>query len=100
MTYRQKENEFKPSKPCGEHQIREQVSLHVSSQTGGGIVVENPPTNTGEARDVDSMSWSGRSPEIENGNPPQYSCLENFMDRGAWWATLHEVTKSLTQLSR
>ena len=43
--------------------------------------------------------WFGRSPGGENGNPPQYPCLENFMDRGLWWATFHGVTKSLTQLS-
>ena len=86
MTYRQKENEFKQSKPCGEHQIREQICICVSSQMAGGIVVENPPTNTREARDVDSISRSGSSPEIENGNPPQYSCLENFVDKGTWWA--------------
>ena len=37
--------------------------------------------------------WSGRSPGEENGNPLQYSCLQNPMDRGAWWATVHRVTK-------
>ena len=42
---------------------------------------------------------SGRSPGEGNGNPLQYSCLENSMDRGAWWATVHGVTKSQTQLS-
>ena len=42
---------------------------------------------------------SGRSPGVGNGNPLQYSCLENATDRGAWWATVHEVTKSRTQLS-
>ena len=41
----------------------------------------------------------GRSPEGENDYPFQYSCLENFTDRGAWWATVHGVTKSQTQLS-
>ena len=41
----------------------------------------------------------GRSPGEGNGNPLQYSCLENPMDGGAWWATVHEVTKSWTQLS-
>ena len=38
----------------------------------------------------------GRSPGVENGNPLQYSCLENSMDRGAWWATVHGAAKSLT----
>jgi len=41
----------------------------------------------------------GRSPREGNGNPLQYSCLENSMDRGAWWAIVHGVTKSRTQLS-
>ena len=41
----------------------------------------------------------GRSPRKRNGNPLQYFCLENPMDRGAWWATVHQVTKSQTQLS-
>ena len=42
---------------------------------------------------------SGRSPERENGTPLQYSCPENFMDRGAWWATVHGVARSQTKLS-
>jgi len=59
----------------------------------GGSVVKNPPANAGEAG---SIPGSGRSPGEGNGNPLQYSCLENPMDRGAWWATVHGVTKSLT----
>ena len=47
----------------------------------GGTVVKNPPTNAGDARDVGLIPGSGRSPGIENGNSPQYSCLENSMDR-------------------
>ena len=50
------------------------------------------------AGDPGSIPGSGRSPE-GNGNPLQYSCLENPMDRGAWWATVHGVSKSRTQLS-
>ena len=50
-------------------------------------------------RDVGSTPGSGRSPGEGNGNPLQYSCLENPMDRGAWWATVHGVTKSQTRLS-
>ena len=45
-----------------------------------------------------SIPRSGKSPEEGNGNPLQYSCLENPMDRGAWWATVHRVTKSGTRL--
>ena len=47
---------------------------------------------------VRSLGWE--SPGVGNGNPLQYSCLENFMDRGAWWDTVHGVTKSQTRLSK
>ena len=56
-------------------------------------MVKNPPANTRDARDVGSIPGSGRSPGGENGNPFQYSCLENPMERGAWWATVHGVTR-------
>ena len=59
-------------------------------------MVKNPPTNAG---DVGLVPGSGRSPAGGNGNPLQYSCLENPTDRGAWWATVHRVTKSWTWLS-
>ena len=49
--------------------------------------------------DLGSIPGSGRSPGEGNGNPLQYSCLENPMDRGIWWATVHGVTKSRTRLS-
>ena len=55
--------------------------------------------NAEDERDVGSISGLGRSLEIENGNPLQYSCLENSMERGAWWATVHRVAKSWTRLS-
>ena len=51
------------------------------------LVVKNLPANAGDTRDAGSVPRSGRSPEVGNGNPFQYSCLENSMDRGAWWAT-------------
>ena len=51
------------------------------------------------AGDVGSIPTLGRSPGEGNGNPPHYSCLDNPMDRGAWWALLHRVTKSRTWLS-
>jgi len=56
------------------------------------------PANAGDARDAGFISGSGRSPGGGNDNPLQYSCLENFMDKGAWWATVHGVTKSWTLL--
>ena len=51
------------------------------------------------AGDPGSIPGSGRSPGEGNGNPLQYSCLENSMDRGAWWATVYGVAKSRTRLS-
>jgi len=57
------------------------------------VVVKNLPINAGDIRDAGSTPGSGRSPKGGNGNPLQYSCLENPMDRGAWWAT---VTKGQT----
>ena len=61
-------------------------------------VVKNLPANAGDTRDTGSIPGLGRSPGGGNGNPLQYSCLENPMDRGAWWATVHGVTKSQTWL--
>ena len=59
-------------------------------------LVKNPPANAG---DMVSIPGVGRSPGGGNGNPLQYSCLENPMDRGAWRATVHWVTKSWISLS-
>ena len=63
------------------------------------LVVRNLPARAGDARNVGSILGLGRSPGEGNGNPLQYSCLKNHMDRGGWWATVHGVTKSLTRLS-
>ena len=63
------------------------------------VVVKNLPGNAIVLRDVSSTSGLGRSPGEENGNLLQYSCLENAVDRGAWWSTVHGITKSGTQLS-
>jgi len=63
-------------------------------------VVKNPPANEGHTGDVGSIPGSGRSLGEGNGNPLQYSCLENPMDRGAWQATVHRVAKSGTRLKR
>ena len=64
------------------------------------LAVKNSPANAGDIRDVGSIPGSGRSPEGGNVNPLQYSCLENPMDRGAWWPTAHRVTKSRTRLKQ
>ena len=60
----------------------------------GGTGVKNLPANAGDVRDLCSIPVSGSSPGVETGNPLQYSCLENTMDRGAWQATFHGVTRS------
>ena len=65
----------------------------------GGSVVRNPPASAGDSRDRGSTPGLGRSPGGEHGNPLQYSCLENPLDRGAWRATVHGVAKSRTRLS-
>ena len=56
-------------------------------------MVKNLPASAGDARDAGSVSGLERSPGVGNGNPLQHYRLENPMDRGAWWATIHEVTK-------
>ena len=60
------------------------------------LVVKKPPANAGDVRDSGSIPGLGRSPGGGHGNPLQYSWLENPMDRGAWWATVHGVAKSWT----
>ena len=62
--------------------------------------VKNLPAIAGDIRDLCSILRLGRSPGGGHGNPLQYSCLENPMDRGAWWATNHGVARSPTQLKR
>ena len=57
-------------------------------------MVKNPPANVGDIKDAGSIPGLGRSPGGGHGNPLQYSCLENPMDRGAWWVTAHGVTQS------
>ena len=75
------------------HFAVEQTLIWVSQVV---LVVKTSPANTGDARDKGSIPGSGRSPGEGNGNPLQYSCLENPMGRGAWRATVHGVAKSRT----
>ena len=63
-------------------------------------MVKNPPANAGDIRDLSLIPGSGGSPGGGHGNPLQYSCLENPMGRGAWWATVHIVAKSWAELKR
>ena len=69
-----------------------------SSISQVALVVQNPPINAGDVRGVGSVPRSGGSPGGGCGRPLQRSCLENPMDRGAWWATVHGVSKSQTCL--
>ena len=66
----------------------------------GVSVVKNPHVNTGDARDTGLIPGLGRSPGVGHGNPFQYFRLENLLDRGAWQAIVHRVTKSLTRLKQ
>ena len=70
------------------------IYLFFNSSVGfpGGSTVKNPPANAGDMR---SIPGSGRSPGEGNGNPLEYPCLGNPMDRGAWQAIVHRVTKEL-----
>ena len=63
------------------------------------LAVKNPPARAGEVRDPGSIPGWGRSPGHGNGNPLQYSCVKNSMDRGAWQAIGYGVIKSPTRLS-
>ena len=88
-------NYFWPSKGClsGPSHFLANLASQVFS---GGSDGKEFACNAG---DLGSISGSGRSPGGGHGNPLQYSCLENSMDRGAWWATVHRVAKSQTGLS-
>ena len=64
------------------------------------LVVKNMPANAGDIRDNSLTPGSGRSPGGEHGSLLQYSCLENPMDRRAWWAIVHGVAESQTELKQ
>ena len=64
------------------------------------LVVKNPSADSGDIRDMGLTPGLERSPEGGHGNTLQYSCLENPVDRGAWWATFYRVAKSQTQLKQ
>ena len=64
------------------------------------LVVTSPPANAGDLRDMGSIPGSERSPGGGHGNPLKYSFLGNLIDRGAWWAMVHRVAKSQTQLKQ
>ena len=74
------------------HFLHTHVSLFQASQVA--LVVKNPSANVGHIKDTSSIPGLGGSPGRGHGDPHQCSYLENPMDRGAWWATVHGVTKS------
>ena len=91
-----------PSIPGWEHRWK-QVLFTSTTDVGAsqvGLVVKNLPVNAGEIRDVGSIPGLGRSPGGGHGNPLQYSCLENPMERRIWQGTVHSVQKSQTQLKQ
>ena len=73
--------------------------VHFPLASRVALVVKSLPANAGDVKGVGLIPRSGRSPGGGRGNPLQYSYLENPMDRGAWWAGVHGVAKSQTQLS-
>ena len=84
-----------PSKPPGMGLQRVGHDWETAQQlTPGGSVVKNPPAKAGDTGDVGSIPGWGRSPGGGSGNPPQYSCLENPIDREDLWATVRGVAKN------
>ena len=77
------------------------MCIHIAdSGFPSGATAKESTYNAEDVRDLGSIPGLGRSPGGGDGNPFQYSCLENPMDRGAWWATAHRVAKSRTQLKQ
>ena len=70
------------------------IGLNTKSKKKVTLVVKDLPVNAGDRKDAGSIPGLGRSSGVGNGNPLQYSCLENSVDRGAWWATVHGVAES------
>ena len=94
----QAESQAGPEKQLLASPIRASYEKHGASQMV--LLVKNPPADARDVRDAGWIPGLGRSPGEGHGNPLQYSCLENRMDRGAWWPTVHGVTESLTQLKQ
>ena len=74
------------------------ISIYIRGFPGGSVGKESA-FSAGDARDTGMTPGSGRSPGGGHDNSPQYSCLKNPVDKGAWWATVHKVTKSQTRMS-
>ena len=76
--------------------VHEQIYDSTTGVLQVALVVKNLPASTGDIRDLGSIPGSGKSPGGGHGNPLQYPCLENPMDRGDWRAVIHRVTQSKT----
>ena len=82
----------------GQPKIKKEIKYILKRASEVASVIKNPPANTRDIRDASLILGSRRSPGGGHSNPLQYSCLENPMDRGAWWATVRRVAKSWTWL--
>ena len=83
---------FHPEKILQKHHKYESTAITWANLGfPSGSTVKNPPANAGDSGDSGSVPGLVRSPGEENGNPLQYSCLDNPMDFGSWWATVHGV---------
>ena len=89
---------FSLTAPEGQGPGPPSVRVLLSEASQVVLVVKTLPANAGDVRDMGLIPGSGSSPGGGNGNPLQYSCLENPMDRGAWWTTGHGIAKSWAQL--
>ena len=85
-----------PGDECRFSSTKRRCLVTLSLGFPGDSVIKNLPSDAGYVRDVGSIPWSGRSPGGGNGNPLQYSCLENPMDKGALWATVRRVAENQT----
>ena len=74
------------------------TDIVLSSLSQVALVIKNLPASAGDRRDVGLIPGLGRPPGERNGTPLQFYHLENLMDRGAWWAIVHRIAKSWTQL--
>ena len=81
---------------ASESQLPHTLKRGLNTVFNGSSVVKNPPANTEDAGDAGSIPGLGRPPRVGNGNPFQYSCLKNSMDRGGWRVTVDGVAKSWT----
>ena len=77
---------------------QDRSDLAAAGDSQVALAVKNLPANAGDKRGMNLIPGSGRSPGGRHGNPFPYSCLENAKDKGAWWATVHGVTKCHTRL--